>query len=74
MSGTFSSYVTNGASGLPPITAALCRTWNANSQAVAEYGPTPTATGVSAVIDAVYALETAVATLTPAVTALQDGG
>jgi len=61
---TFAQYVANGTSGLPPITAALCQTWNPNQQAVEMYGPTgPPQLGISALIDAVHSLELAVVAL-----------
>jgi len=64
MANTFQNYVTNGASGLGPITAALCETWNPSQEAVQMYGPTgPPQIGISALIDAVHSLEQAVIAL-----------
>jgi len=58
---TFQNYVANGAGGLPPITAALCETWDANQQAVQMYRPIgPPQIGVSAPTDAVHSLEQSV--------------
>lgn len=45
-----------------PITQQLCQTWPVN-QATTEFGPTPTATGVAALVNAIAALEAAVIAL-----------
>ncbi len=63
MSSTFEQYVTNGASGLPPITAALCETWSP-TQPADKYSPIgPPQVGIGALIDAVHSLELAVIAL-----------
>ena len=61
----WNTYIASGASALSatPITQQLCEVWNPNSQAVQEFGPTPTATGVAAIIDAIGQLESAVVDL-----------
>lgn len=64
MSGTFDTYLTNGTSGLNPITAQLCQAWSSlNKTDAAVTGPTPSAKGIAALIDAVAALEAAVVAL-----------
>lgn len=61
MSSAFSLYLAGGS--LPPITQELCSTWNSSRTAIEWFGPTPTPTDVSAIVDAIAALESAVITL-----------
>jgi hypothetical protein len=62
MSNTFQTYIAGGS--LPPITAAACSAWaGANETDAVVLGPTPSATGVAAILDAIHSLETAVVAL-----------